>query len=187
MKKFIPTAEQTARKLERREKFKLLWARVAKMPELERVQLSNKLGIVTVEGKQLSICNQIMLAFQLPGVSIVGGFRQWIKNGRSVRKGEHGAMIWVPCGSKKQDGTEVNAETRIDSEDVHFIIGTVFDIGQTEAINARTDEVITVENVFDVPAVVEKRAPVIVPQVAPLDGMTPLGVTAIEEFKLELF
>ena len=73
-KSFTPTPEQAARKLERREKFKMLWAQVAKMPELERVQLSNKLGIVTVEGKQLSICNQIMLAMQLPAVSVVGGW-----------------------------------------------------------------------------------------------------------------
>ena len=178
MKKYIPTAEQAARKLERREKFKILWAKVAKMPELERVQMSNRLGIVTCEGKQLSICNQIMLAFQLPGVSIVGGFRQWIKNGRSVRKGEHGAMIWVPTGKRADDKTpdgNVPAGVPMETAEVHFIIGTVFDIGQTEPINARTEAVITVETVFDVPAVVERATPVVIPQVEPLRGMTPLG------------
>ena len=195
MKKYIPIEAQITAKLERREKFKILWARVSKMPELERVQMSNRLGIVTCEGRQLSICNQIMLALQLPGVSIVGGFRQWIKNGRAVRKGEHGAMIWVPTGNpKKIESVGVPAGVPMETAEVHFIIGTVFDIGQTDAINARTDAVIEVETVTHV-APLELPAPMpefvsdwktavvagpmkratVTPQLEPMRGMSPLG------------
>lgn len=133
------TAEQTAARDARREKFKVLWRQVKAMPELARIEMANKLGLRTVEGHELSLCNTMLVATQLPGASVLGGFRQWLKQGRAVRKGEHGAMIWVPCGAKK-DSTELGVgepTTSTESgepEDRRFIIGTVFDIGQTEEI-----------------------------------------------------
>lgn len=138
----VLTEEQKAAKQARRDKFTALWKQVGKMPELERVQLANKLGIVTCEGHELSLANTMLVALQLPGASIVGGFRQWIKHGRAVMKGQHGAMIWVPTGGKKNDtpldGSTSNsavADGQPTSEnDTRFIIGTVFDIGQTQEI-----------------------------------------------------
>jgi hypothetical protein len=133
------TADQQAKQVARREKFKALWKQVAAMPELERVQLSNKFGLRTVEGRELSLCNQMLVALQLPAASVVGGFRQWIKQGRAVRKGEHGAMIWCPTGQRNANGTPQsplngNAVPADGDSDIHFIIGTVFDIGQTDEL-----------------------------------------------------
>lgn len=135
MKRRILTPEQQAARDERRAKFRALWKRVGDMPELERVQMANKLGLHTVDGHELSLCNTMLVALQNPAASVVGGFRQWIGQGRAVRKGEHGCMIWVPIGGKKSEeaaaptepGATEDAETR-------FIIGTVFDVGQTEEI-----------------------------------------------------
>lgn len=128
------TAEQIEKRDARRQQFRQLWKQVAAMPELERVNLANKLGIVTVEGHELSLGNTMLVALQNPTASVVGGFRQWIKQGRAVMKGQHGIMIWVPIGHKQdQDSTPAPAEPTGESEpsETRFIIGTVFDISQT--------------------------------------------------------
>lgn len=132
------TPEQTAKRDERRAKFKTLWKAVADMPELERVQMSNRLGFVTCEGHAFSPCNSMLLAMQCPAGSVFGGFRQWLKHGRAVRKGEHGAMIWVPCGIRAAaEAPAVEGEAATESaERSGFIIGTVFDIGQTNEIES---------------------------------------------------
>ncbi len=68
---------------------------------------------------------------------MVGGFRQWKDKGRSVRKGEHGLMIWVPTGKgeKAEDGAPVPAaEAGAEKEKrAGFIMGTVFDVTQTDS------------------------------------------------------
>lgn len=136
----VLTADQLAAKQARRDKFTALWKQVAAMPELERVQLANKLGIVTCEGHELSLGNTMLVALQNPAASIVGGFRQWIKHGRAVIKGQHGMMIWVPIGARDgeatPESTPVNGEANAES-DTRFIIGTVFDIGQTQEIEVQ--------------------------------------------------
>lgn len=125
------TPEQIAKRDARRAKFKALWKQVGAMPEAERIKLADKAGIVTCDGHALSGKNQCLVILQCPGVSVVGGFRQWLKHGRAVRKGEHGAMIWVPIGGRKSTGA--NGETVLEGGDeTHFTIGTVFDISQTE-------------------------------------------------------
>ena len=53
-------------------------------------------------------------------------FNAWKALGRSVRKGEHGLMIWCPTGRKGEDSTE--------PAEVHFIPGTVFDVSQTDVV-----------------------------------------------------
>jgi hypothetical protein len=133
------TVEQQQRREERHQAFRALWKRVAAMPELERVQLTAKHGIVTVEGHQLSLANQMLIVLQIPAPSVVGGFRQWIKQGRAVRKGQHGAMIWCPAGARKEaDGaTAPNPapqDAPTEDNDRRFIIGTVFDISQTDEL-----------------------------------------------------
>lgn len=133
------TAEQIEKRDARRAQFRALWKQVANMPEFERVQLANKLGIVTVEGHELSLGNTMLIALQNPTASIVGGFRQWIKQGRAVMKGQHGMMIWVPIGKKDSDPTAPQpaaepSATEAEADSTRFIIGTVFDIAQTEEI-----------------------------------------------------
>ena len=139
-----PTEEQKAAAAARREKFRGLWREVAKLPETARIELANRAGIRTVENHELSLMNQCLVARQNPSATIVGGFRQWIKNGRTVRKGEHGAMIWVPTGPRNADGTPESPlngnavpETS-EAIETRFLIGTVFDVSQTEEIQITT-------------------------------------------------
>jgi hypothetical protein len=126
------TAEQEAKRDARKSQFRELWKRVGAMPELERIQLANKCGIANCEGHVLSIKNQCLIALQLPSASVVGGFRQWLKQGRAVMKGQHGAMIWIKAGQRPSDD---NAEASEEGTECRFITGTVFDIGQTMPID----------------------------------------------------
>lgn len=138
------TAEQIAARDARREKFRAMVKQIGKMSEAERLAIVPKVGaILTADGGSIGgLTNTMLLLMQLPGVSMVGGFRQWLKHGRAVKKGEHGAMIWVPIGKGKQDS--VMAETppgdgQGESE-TRFIIGTVFDISQTQEIETGRPE-----------------------------------------------
>lgn len=129
------TAEQIASRDARRLKFKALWKTVAAMPETERIATVNRLGFVTCDGHSLSMGNQLLIALQLPGASVLGGFRQWLKHGRCVRKGEHGAMIWVPVGANRGAGESLAPEETAElGKGCGFIVGTVFDVGQTQEI-----------------------------------------------------
>lgn len=130
------TPEQIAKRDARRARFRELWKTVAAMPEAERIAASSNLGFVNCEGHAFSLHNMLLLASQCPAGSVFGGFRQWLKMGRCVRKGEHGAMIWVPKGKGKSDATEASEPTEPDSKP-GFIVGTVFDISQTDEIGAK--------------------------------------------------
>lgn len=126
-----PEQQQAAR--ERREKFYKLAKSIADMTEEQRLALSAKLPVIaTVEGRALSLHNQILIASQCPTATLVGGFRQWIAAGRAVKKGEHGFMIWIPR-IPKQDDSGLIAE----GGDVRFLIGTVFDVSQTVEIETQ--------------------------------------------------
>jgi hypothetical protein len=127
------TADQIQARDERRARARAIAKAVSAMPELERITLANKLGVHTVEGRELSLHNQCMIALQCPTASVVGGFRQWLTAGRAVCKGQHGIAIWVPIGRGKP---EEQAQVPVDGtgEKPGFILGTVFDIGQTSEI-----------------------------------------------------
>jgi len=128
-KKRTLTAEQEAARDARRERFKVLAVKISAMTEDERATLAASLcGVATIEGRVLSLNNQLMVALQCPNATIVAGFQQWRKAGRMVRKGEHGAMIWAPTHKREETGTV--------AEDPHFITVTVFDVSQTEALEA---------------------------------------------------
>jgi len=156
MKRSI-TPEQKARRGERKAQFKALWKRVADMPEAERLALSAKAGIVTPDGHALSVRNQCLVAFQCPTATVVGGFRQWLKNGRQVRKGEHGAMIWVPIKAKSDPSEDGEADEPTAGATTRFIIGTVFDISQTMEKPAETP--VTSAGAEDLDTVVFEPAP----------------------------
>lgn len=121
-----PTPEQKQRSEERRERFRALAKQIGSLSDAERSAMAAKLpAIATVEGRVLSLHNQLLLATQRADVTIVGGFHQWKSAGRVVRKGESGLALWIPTTVKSADGGE--GETR-------FLIGYVFDIGQTEQV-----------------------------------------------------
>ena len=117
-------------KLTRKKKLRAIIKKIAAMTENERNKLAIQMNVRTVEGRSLSLHNSIMLSLQSPTATIIGGFNQWKKAGRVVKKGEHGSAIWVPYGVKKQ----IDQEDDYIDEPTGFGLGTVFDISQTEAI-----------------------------------------------------
>lgn len=122
------TAEQIEKQKARRATFAKMAGQISAMTPEARAELAARLpAIVTVEGRALSIFNQCLLATQCPSATIVGGFRQWLDAGRCVRKGESGLMIWCPTSKKDEQQPDAAAE-------VHFIPGTVFDVGQTDPV-----------------------------------------------------
>ena len=141
-KRFTQTPEQQKAREEKRAKFRAICKQVAAMSDLDRAKLTNKIGVVlNCEGRALSPFNTCLLLFQSGGaVSVVGGFRQWIKAGRSVRKGEHGYSILVPTGTGEKAESETKAEEQTEESVCHFVGGTVFDISQTEELNTQTAE-----------------------------------------------
>jgi len=119
---------------ERRERFRGFVRTISKMSDEERTALADRLpGLATCEGHVLSPYNQVLIALQTNGqpVTILGGFRQWKRQGRHVRKGEHGFVVWIPCLPKKENEQDKDQPTD-ETEEVKFILGTLFDISQTE-------------------------------------------------------
>lgn len=112
----------------RKERMKELRSALCKLTVDERQALAERYGVVTIEGRQLSINNQCLLAMQMGNPTIVGGFQQWKKAGRVVRKGEHGAIIWFPSGKKSEE------QVQDDEIEMHFFTGVVFDITQTDEL-----------------------------------------------------
>jgi hypothetical protein len=132
MKRYRATPESMAKTLERRERFRQLVKTVSAMSEDERTALVMKCGaIVTCEGRALSPLNSCLVLSQFPTASMVGGFLQWKAHGRSVKKGEHGLSIWVPTG-RKSERAELKEISESKEKPGGFIMGTVFDITQTE-------------------------------------------------------
>jgi hypothetical protein len=141
------TLEQLAARDERRSKFQALVKQLAELTDDERAARLRGFGFIKLSTQaSYSPANSLLIAFQSANVArptILGGFAEWLKKGRAVRKGEHGFMIWVPIGAKKQEVQAVDAKGELTtmlqdaSSDVRFIIGTVFDISQTEE---KTDE-----------------------------------------------
>ncbi len=132
-KAYTPTAEQ----VEQRQKKLALVERIAGMTEAERQALLDAAGapIVTCEGRALSLTNACLVLTQLPGASMVGGFRQWLAAGRVVSKGQKGLAIWIPRMPPKDDG-KAEGETSSKDDKPRFTLGTVFDISQTVPLPA---------------------------------------------------
>ncbi len=133
--------QKQQKRQEKKEKIIRIRKTLSEMSEKQRQAIADKYGIVTVEGHLLTPHNQCFLVAQLASLdasrsgskinfTIVGGFQQWKKAGRIVRKGEHGFLILVPS----KTNSEENSEMVSDYEDVHFYSATVFDISQTEVI-----------------------------------------------------
>ena len=122
-----PTAEQRERAAQRRAKLRELTRSVAAMTPQQRAEIAARCGVVTVEGRSLSIFNACLVWQQRPTASLVGGYRQWRRAGRQVRKGEQGIAIWVPIG---QPEPAANGEPADGAK--RFVLGYVFDVTQTD-------------------------------------------------------
>lgn len=129
------TEEQKQKSEARRAKFRALAKQIGAMTDEARTVLASRMGaLVTVEGRAISLKNTCLIAIQKPDATLIGGFRQWLKAGRCVRKGETGLMIWIPAGKRDRDtdtAPAADAQAGEDSEGPSFIVGTVFDVSQT--------------------------------------------------------
>lgn len=134
------TEEERQAAKERRARFAGICKQVSEMSEADREALSARLmTLATCEGHGLTLHNTLLVALQHPSPTIVGGFWQWQKAGRRVRKGEHGMMIWAPKAPKgKPTATETEPATPADAatERPGFVMVTVFDVSQTEPATA---------------------------------------------------
>lgn len=74
-----------------------------------------------------SFKNTLMIAVQNPDATLCAGFRQWMKLGRQVRKGETGMVIWIPTLRKIDPDDDEPTERG-------FMLSAVFDILQTDEI-----------------------------------------------------
>lgn len=176
------SAADVAKKEARQIYFRQLWKQVKQMPESDRLAMAAKRGIKTVQGHELSPCNQMLCILQHRSAVIVAGFRQWIEAGRCVRKGEHGMMIWIPTGKRKTD-------TPQDCQDEqNFIIGTMFDIGQTDEIRTNRTSIELSPSIVPSPEPIKVDwqtgkplapvAPVIVKQNENTERINPLEIAA---------
>lgn len=120
MKTRQPTPEQKAAAAERRAALAALAKQAAALPMEERM----KWQVATIEGHPLSFKNAALAMFQRPNVSLVGGFQQWRKAGRVVRKGEKAIGIFLPMVRTSDDG---------ETPGIAFRVVNVFDISQTDA------------------------------------------------------
>ncbi|MBU0472919.1 MAG: hypothetical protein KKF62_02015 [Bacteroidetes bacterium] len=118
----------------KKQKIQAIYQSVKDLTLEQKDFLSKNLIVKNPEGHFLSCHNCIMLERQAamynPNISfsVVGGFQQWQKHNRQVKKGESGFYIAIP--SKKEN--EQNSEN---NEEVFFFFKAVFDISQTEEIS----------------------------------------------------
>ena len=78
----------------------------------------------SIDGKEYSSTNQCFLANQGASDGVFGGFQQWKKISRTVKKGEHGFCIVFPMIHAKKEGQK--------EESRHFAMVSVFHFDQTE-------------------------------------------------------
>jgi antirestriction protein ArdC len=134
--RYEATEERAAAAKARRDRFREMVNAVGKMTDDQRAALAARMGgVVNPQGHAFSMANTILLAFQAGErrLTIVGGFRQWLKNGRAVRKGEHGFAIWIPVKPRAEEGEDEPSG----GDGVRFFMGTVFDISQTDEIQKK--------------------------------------------------
>jgi hypothetical protein len=66
-----------------------------------RSTIAEEMPVQNPEGRILSETNSVFLAFQSKiKFTVVGGFKQWMKHGRCVKKGQHGNFIFIPAMTK---------------------------------------------------------------------------------------
>jgi hypothetical protein len=137
-RKYQATPEQIAAAKVRRAKMREIAQKISKMTDVERTALVSDWP-TTIEGRQLSMHNACMIAYQ-GGATVVGGFWQWKAAGRKVKKGGTGLAIWAPAGERKGESVEEieTGEANADGSKkrMRFLLVTVFDISQTEEASA---------------------------------------------------
>lgn len=118
-------------------RIKELRKRIASLSPEDRQKIAKQYVVINVEGHVLSTYNTLMLYYQSNGIqpTVVAGFKQWLKAGKCVRKGQHGFSILFPVGNKVKDN---DGNESIEAE--RYFAGTVFDITQVEDLNPRDNK-----------------------------------------------
>ena len=88
--------------------------------------------VMTIEQKTLSLKNTYLVLNQCRTATIVGGFDQWRKAGRSVLKGAKALGIWVPLKPRSSASPDPTPDDKKPA--FRFTFGNVFDISQTEPL-----------------------------------------------------
>jgi len=110
---------------------------ISAMTDEQRAELAARTPVLKLGGGMFTAHNQCMIAVQFPSATVCAGYRDWRAAGRAVRKGEHGQAIFVPAGGDKRIDPETGEEQTAGA--TFFIIGTVFDISQTDPIQANRE------------------------------------------------
>lgn len=90
--------------------------------------------------RRYSLSNLLMILTQNPDATDVRSLSEWNRNGRYIRKGEHGLKIWAPRFRRRADTTPILGTRQQAGEDTDdesrrlagFILVTVFDVSQTD-------------------------------------------------------
>lgn len=121
---------------ERKEQAQKLAGKLAGMTEAERVAIADKIGtVLNPAGHVLTMTNAAFLFMQCgrEDLTMVAGFRQWIKANRAVRKGETSVgYIRVPIGAGKKRQEEASKNGEMTDAKVFFKLVAVFDVSQTD-------------------------------------------------------
>ena len=80
---------------------------------------------LSLTGRSYSQVNQYLIAAQNGPAGLYGGFVGWKAQGRQVKKGGHGVIVYAPITKKDDDGS---------SEVVNMTTAYIFHVDQTEAI-----------------------------------------------------
>ena len=129
------TAAQREAAAHRKTLARSLAAKIRAMTPAELERYTQAAPVVTIDGRTLSMRNQAMILMQLDNPTVVGGFRQWKQAGRSVQKGQHGAMILYPRVSRPAEDAD---PAEAGEEQVSFGHATVFDVSQTAELPTAT-------------------------------------------------
>jgi len=134
-RKLSPAQEK--KRAEKKEKIRALAQQLKAMPDHDRERLASQVQIrKATDGSFYSVKNQCLIAFQKRDATLCASFDDWKKEGRTVRKGERGLIVFVPTFIK-----EKAKETDEERESLRgFITGYVFDITQTEAIEKENEK-----------------------------------------------
>ena len=114
---------------------------ISAMSDAERQAMADKMPrVANPQGHFLTIHNTLLLCQQAQrtDLTVVAGFKQWIKAGRVVRKGQKSlGLIAVPIQIRQRDQ---NGD-KTDAKELRFRFVPVFDVSQTEELEPAGSEV----------------------------------------------
>jgi len=122
-------------RIERNRQLRQIASKLSKITPSELAAIAANMPIVTCEGRTLSLHNQAFLALQAGSrtITMIGGYRQWMKHARAVTQGQHACgSIFVPLVDHPAAGDEMEDEPG----GVRFILVPIFDVSQTHEILA---------------------------------------------------